>query len=173
MIYPKKINAKKSEVIIRNCAIVSIVTAIVLVIINKILTPQMHWAALCNAKNINIAAHVLIQTVAISVLAWYIDHLLGAKGWSLNVAIPILIIIANTTMLVLTIVSSRRYVRYAIYQLIILMFSVLPIIFIYEHMIQDRMLSYVAIGISMLNFILTLVLSASDVKDEIIRKFHT
>ena len=153
MIYPKKINAKKSEVIIRNCAIVSIVTAIVLVIINKILTPQMHWAALCNAgiiylwitvmysinKNINIAAHVLIQTVAISVLAWYIDHLLGAKGWSLNVAIPILIIIANTTMLVLTIISSRRYV----------------------------------IGISILNFILTLVLSASDVKDEIIRKFHT
>ncbi|MEG1142425.1 MAG: DUF6320 domain-containing protein, partial [Clostridia bacterium] len=112
------------------------------------------------------------QTIAISILTAYIDHILGFKGWSLSIAIPIIIIVANTTMLVLTIVSSKRYIRYTIYQLVIVLFSILPIVFIYENMIKYKILSYIAEGVSILNFILTICLCTKDVKDEIVRKFH-
>ena len=186
MIYPKKINARKTNIILNLFAIVSVLIAILLIIINKLTTPNIHWAALSNAgiiylwitviysinKNINIAAHVMIQTFAIALLNLYIDYKLGMDGWSLSISIPIIIIIANVTMLFLTIVSSRRYIRYAIYQLIILGFSTLPAIFIYENMVHNRVLSYVATGIVAINFIITICLSASDVKDEVIRKFH-
>ncbi len=186
MIYPKKISAKKTEKLLKYLILLSVAIAILLVIINKLTTPKIHWAAICNAgiiyawitvmysinKNINIAGHVMIQTIALSLLALYVDYALGNKGWALNIAIPIAIIIANTTMFFLTIVSSRRYIRYAIYQLIILIFSILPIIFIYEGMVKNIMLSYTAIGISFANFIITMLLSANDVKDEIVRKFH-
>lgn len=73
MIYPQKINAHKSNIIIRSLLIASILLGIILVVINKLTTPNIHWAAMCNAgiiytwvtviysinKNINIAGHVL------------------------------------------------------------------------------------------------------------------
>ena len=83
-----------------------------------------------------------------------------------------MIMIANMTMLVLTIVSYKKYIKYVIDQLMIVFFSMLPIVFVTEHMVQDKTLSVIASGISVLNFVLCLALCAKDVKEEIIRKFH-
>ena len=186
MLYPQKLSSKKSNTLINTFLISSIIIAIILIIINKLTTPQIHWAALANSgiiytwltvwysinKNTNIAAHVMIQTIAISILTTFIDYRIGFKGWSFEISIPIIIIIANITMLILTIVSHRRYIRYAIYQLVICIFSLLPLYFIYEHFIYQFVLSYVAIGISVINFLLTIILCAKDVKEAIVRKFH-
>ena len=186
MLYPKKLSSKKSNLLIKILLGVSLLIAIILTIINKRTTPKIHWAVLTNSgiiyawitviysinKRTNIAGHVMIQAIAISILTTYIDYSLGFKGWSLEISIPIIIIIANVTMLVLTIVRHRKYVRYAIYQLIICIYSLIPIYFMKENLIDYYILSYVAIGISIINFILTIILSARDVKDAIIRKFH-
>lgn len=186
MLYPKKLSSKKSNLLIKILLGVSLIMAIILTIINKLTTPEVHWAALANSgiiytwitviysinKRINIAGHVMIQAITISLLTTYIDYNLGFKGWSLEISIPIIIMIANVTMLVLTIVSHRKYVRYAIYQLVICIYSLIPIYFIQEELIDNYILSYVAIGISIVNFILTIILSARDVKEAVIRKFH-
>lgn len=186
MIYPEKIKAKKSDKIIKILMCVSVGIAFILLLINKITTPNIPWAALANAgilyswvvvvysikKNINIAGHVLLQTIALSFLTVYIDYKLGMKGWAINIAIPIMIMIANLTMLVLTIVSYKKYMKYAIYQLVIVLFSMIPVILVTEHIVQDKTLSVIASGISILNFIICLILSAKDVKETIIRKFH-
>ena len=169
MIYPKKLSSKKGELILKICIISSILMARVLFIINKALTPQIPWAALTNAgivyiwvtvlyainKNINIAGHVLVQTIVISILSIYIDYMLGFRGWSINIAIPILIIISNITMLVLTIVSHKKYIKYAIYQLVIVIFSMIPVVLMHENYINNKVLTIVATGISILNLILT------------------
>ena len=186
MIYPQKINAKKNNLIIKIAIIISVAIGITLVVINKLTTPKLHWAGLANAgiiytwvtviysinKNVNIAGHVLIQTIAISILTIYIDYKTGFKSWSIDIAIPIIIMISNLTMLILTIVSHKKYIKYAIYQLIIVLFSMLPIFFIYEKIVQNKVLSIVASGISILNFALCLALCSKDIKEEIIRKFH-
>ncbi len=186
MLYPKKLSSKKSNLLIKILLGVSLIMAIILTIINKFTTPEVHWAALANSgiiyawitiiysinKRTNIAGHVMIQAIVISLLTTYIDYNLGFKGWSLEISIPIIIIIANVTMLVLTIVSHRKYVRYAIYQLVICIYSLIPIYFIQKEFINHYVLSYVAIGISIVNFILTIILSARDVKEAVIRKFH-
>lgn len=186
MIYPQKIKAKKSDKIIKILIGVSVGVALLLWMINHLTTPKIPWAALTNIgilyswitviysikKNINIAGHVLLQTIAISILTVYIDYKLGFKGWSVNIAIPIMIIVANITMLVLTIVSYKKYIKYAIYQLMIVLFSMLPVVLITEHIIQDKTLSAIASGVSILNFVICLVLCAKEVKEAIIRKFH-
>ena len=186
MLYPKKLSSKKSNLLIKILLGVSVLIVYILILINQLTTPNIHWAAIVNAgiiytwvtviysinKRTNIAGHVMIQAIAISILTMYIDYILGFKGWSLEISIPIIIMMANMTMLVLTIVSHRKYVRYAIYQLVICIYSLLPIYFMKENMINNLVLSYVAIGISILNFILTIFLSARDVKEAIIRKFH-
>ena len=75
-------------------------------------------------------------------------------------------------MLILTIVSHKKYIRYAIYQLIIVLLSMIPVILITEKLVEEPILGIVATGVSILNLIITLVLSARDVKEAIIRKFH-
>ena len=186
MLYPKKLNSKKRNLLIKILLGVSVGIAVILTIINKLTIPEIHWAALANSgilyawitakysidKRTNIAGHVMIQAIAISLLTVYIDYNLGFRGWSLEISIPIIIIIANVTMLVLTIVSHRKYMRYAIYQLVICIYSLIPLYFMQKDMIDHYVLSYVAIGISIVNFILTIILSARDVKEAIIRKFH-
>lgn len=49
MIYPKKVNASKGEIITRIMLAISIIVAIVLTIINKITNPNIPWAALANS----------------------------------------------------------------------------------------------------------------------------
>lgn len=186
MLYPQKLNRKKSDLIIKIMMSVSVGIALLLILINHLTTPKVHWAGLANAgiiytwitviyainKNTNIAAHVLLQTIAISVLTVYIDYKTGMKGWSFNLAIPIIIIVANVTMFILTIVSHKKYIRYSIYQLIICVLSLIPIFFVHEKLAKNVIMSYVASGVSVVNFGLTICLCARDVKDEIVRKFH-
>lgn len=186
MIYPKKLSSKKGELVLKIIFIISILIAILLVIINKSTTPNTSWAAIANGgiiyvwvivlysinKNVNIAGHVMVQTIAISLLTLFIDYKLGFNGWSINISIPIIIIIANITMLILTIVSHKKYIKYAIYQLVIVLFSTIQGILLGEDIIRNKTLSIVASGISIINLVITLCLSASDVKDAIIRKFH-
>ncbi len=187
MIYPKKINASKGEIITRIMLAISIIVAIVLTIINKITNPNIPWAALANSgiiyiwiitiysihRNINIAGHVVLQTIAVSILTVFIDYKIGFRGWSLSLAIPIILIIANLAMLILTIVSHKKYLRYAIYQLFILIFSILPAILIGERIVKEPIMGIIATGISILNLIITIILSAKDLKEAIKRKFHT
>ena len=186
MIYPQKLNSKKNNLILKFGLLISVIVAILLVVINKLTTPQIPWSAIANGgiiyvwivlfysikKNINIAGHVLLQTITISLLTVFIDHKLGFKAWSIDIAIPILVIISNITMFVLTIVSYKKFIKYAICQLIIVLFSVLPVIFVTENMVQNKVLSIIASGISVVNLGLSLILCARDVKDAVIRKFH-
>lgn len=186
MIYPKKLSSRKKDLIFKILLLSSIILGIILIIINKLTTPRVPWAALANAgivyvwitvfysikKNTNIAGHVMIQAIAIALLTIYIDYELGFMKWSINIAVPIIIMIANVTMLILTIVSYKKYIKYAIYQLIIVLFSMIPVILISENIIENKVLSIVASSISILNLVFTLILSARDVKDAVIRKFH-
>ena len=186
MIYPQKLNSRKSNLIIKLGLLISIIIAIILVIINKLTTPEIGWAAITNGgiiyvwivlfysikKRINIAGHVLLQTIIISILVVFIDYKLGFKTWSISIGIPIMVMISNITMFVLTIVSHKKFIKYAIYQLTILIFSLLPIIFITENIVQNKILCIVSIGISLLNLVLTLMLCAKDVREAIIRKIH-
>ncbi len=186
MLYPNKLNRKKGEFIIKILIGVSIIIAVLLIIINKTCTPYVRWAGLANAgiiyiwitvlysvnRNTNIAAHVLLQMVAISILTRYIDYKIGSKGWSYTYAIPIVIIVANITMFVLTIISHKKYIRYAIYQLLVCLFSILPIYIIYENLSKNLVMSYIAMGVSIVNLILTICLCARDLGDAIVRKFH-
>ena len=113
-----------------------------------------------------------MHTISISLLNIYIDYRLGFSQWSLNIAIPIIIIIANITMLVLTIVSHKQFIKYAIYQLIIVCISIIPIIFVTENIVQNKILSIVAIFISVIDLLVSVSLCTKDLKETVIRKFH-
>lgn len=186
MIYPQKISSKKTDVIINLLLIFSIIIGVVLILINKLTTPEIHWAAIANSgiiyvwavviysikRRTNIAGHVLIQTLLASIITMYIDMQLGFIGWSIYLANPIILFVANITMLILTAISYEKYIKYAIYQLVIVIFSLIPLWLIMGNIIELRVLNRIAVEVSILNLIVSLILCAEDIKDAIVRKLH-
>lgn len=186
MIYPKKITSKKSDLIINSLLIFSILVGGILILINKLTTPNIHWAAMANGGIIyvwltamyaikrrnNIAGHVLIQTILMLLLTTYLDWRIGFQGWSIYLASPIILFIANITMLILTAISYEKYIKYAVYQLGIVIISLTPLWLILNNIIEMRFLNRIAIEVSILNLIITLIFCANDIKDVIIRKMH-
>lgn len=186
MIYPQKLSSKKSEIVINILLGCSLFLGIIMILINKFLNPNIPWAAITNAgivytwitviysikRNTNIASHVLLQMIAISILVYFIDYRLGFSGWSSYIAIPIILIIANITMLVLSIVSHKKYARYAIYQLIIVLLSLLPLILATKGTMKFEILNLCALIISLVNFSISLVLSYKEFYNALKCNFH-
>ena len=186
MIYPSKIKAKKSEKIIQIILIISIVIVVLLKIINNLTLPNIPWSSFVNSgiiyiwiaviysirKNINIAGNILLELIVISGIVLYIDKEMNFIGWSLRLAIPIAIGTANMTMLILTIINYKKYIKYAIYQLVIILYSVIVTISLIIYLTEHRFFCISALIITGVNLIMSLVLSHKDIKEVIIRKFH-
>ena len=165
---------------------ISIAIALILIVINRLTTPQIQWAELANCGIIyiwftviysikngtNVAGHVLIQTILTSIVMLYIDKTIGFRGWSVYIGIPIALIVANITMLILTMISYKKYIKYAIYQLMIVVISLMPIILVIKKIIELKFLIRTAMEVSMLSLIISIALCYKDMKEAIIRKLH-
>ena len=186
MLYPQKINAKKTDFIIKVAILASFIFGIMLVLINRIFTPEIRWAGYCNAgiiyvwitvlyslkKNVNIASHLFTQMVALSALCVYFDIRMGFQAWSINYAIPLIVIATNIAMLILSIANFRNYVRYAFFQVLIVLLSLIPIFLVYENWVNDKAFSIFASCLSLFNLIISLLFHFKDIKTELARQFH-
>ena len=186
MIYPKKIKSKKINAFLKIFTYSLILLSVILLVINKLTTPNVYWSALCIfgfiyidltvrysiTKTRNIAEHVMIQTILLAALLIFIDYRIGYSGWSLNIALPILIIISNIAMFVITIVSYKHYEKYAISQLIIVLLSLSMIYLVYKGYANANVLINISVIISIFNFQVSLILCHRDFKEEIIKKFN-
>lgn len=186
MIYPHKISSKKGESIITMLLILSVILGIVLVVLNKILSSHIPWSAITNAGiiyiwitvmyslkwNTNIASHVLVQMIALSGLIFFIDNRLGFEGWSIEIGIPIILSIANVTMLILSIVTYKRYGKYVIYELFIVILSMFPIWISNKTNVSLNTFQIVAISISIMSFVLSFILSSKEYYRSLKSSFH-
>ena len=187
-LYPKVRNVKKGNIAIKIMIIISIVVALTCGIINLCTSTKYLWCLIVIAgiiyswvtviysihRNINIASSVMIQLIAISLLNICIDYIIGYKGWAINLAIPIIIIIANITILILTIVSISRYYKYAVYQLIIFVFSILPLVIYmaFEGIITTPIFTIISTSIAVFTFIISLILCGRNIIEELDRRLH-
>ena len=186
MIYPKKISSKKVDVFLNIFRLVMIVISVVLLVINYLTTPNIYWSHLCICGFLysyltvrysmsitrNISGYVTIQTILLVLAFHFIDYRIGYTGWSVNITLPIIIIIANITMFILTIINFKNYGKYAINQLIIVLLSLSTIYFVHKGGINNNALIRISIIISIFNFLVSLILCYKDFKEEIIRKLN-
>ena len=186
MIYPQKISSRTSEIIIKSLLLFFVVLSITLFIINKMVNPEIPWSPIVNAgivytwitviysikRNTNLAAHVLLQLFAISCLVIYIDNKLNFTGWSIYIGIPIILIIANIIMLILSIVTYKKYFKYVIYQLIIVILSCVPTILGFNKIINIKVLQIIATSISCLNLFVSLGLNYKAFYKSLESNFH-
>ena len=187
-LYPKVRNVKTGNIAIKIMAIISIIVSITCTIINLCTTTKYLWCLIVMIgivyswvtviysvkRNVNIASSVVVQIIAISVLTLCIDYILGYQGWAINLAIPIIITIANITILILTVVSIHKYYKYAVYQLIISVLSFIPLIiyFSFDGVITKPIFTMISTWIAVFTFIFSLVLCGKNIIQELDRRLH-
>ena len=80
--------------------------------------------------------------------------------------------VSNLAMSIITMIKYKKYVKYAIYEMLILLISVLINLVIIAIFKEKIVLNIIALGITTLNFIIVLMLSAKTLKIELQKKFH-
>lgn len=186
MLYPNIINIKKSHIVLKILLSISAACIVICFVINKLFTPQIKWSFLVTlgiiytwitvlysiSKNRNIASHVLLQTIIVLILTFLIDEIIGYRGWSINIGMPIIIGISNITMFILTIVSRKHYFKYGLYQIILSIISILVIILL----ISKAKYKIISVSITSIITVITLILSIAlcgkDLKEKLYRVFH-
>ena len=187
-LYPKIRNVKNGNIAIKIMITISFLVAIICVIVNLCTTRDLWWSLIVIAgiiyswitvsyslhRNINIASSVMVQSIAISLLTLCIDYVIGYSGWAINVSIPIIISVANITILVLTIVSVHRYYRYVIYQLIIFVLSLIPLFIEMwgTGIIYWPIFTIISSGITVFTFLLSAILCGKSMIEELNRRLH-
>lgn len=188
ILYPKVRNVKRGSLAVRIMMIISIVIASITVVVNICTNTRYLWCLIVIAgiiyswitaiysvhRNINIGSSVTLQFIIISLLTLFIDYVFDYKGWAINLAIPIIIMIANITMLILTIVSVNRYYKYAIYQLIIFIFSIIPLIIYlcFDNIVTVPIFTIISTSIALFIFITSLILCGKNILEELDRRLH-
>lgn len=186
MLYPKLNHVKRNNIILIISIAISIILIDVLLLINVLVDKTNHWSLLCVAgilyvygtiiytkkRNINIASNVFIQCLLVSLLIIAIDYFIGFSGWSLNVSIPIVVIVANSTLMILTIVSRKRYMKYAMYHVLTFLFSMIPLILMFIGIIQNKVLTIVSSSIAAFSLLLTIILCGRAMWIETKKRLH-
>ena len=186
MLYPKLNNVKRNNIILIISIAISIILIDVLLLINVLVDKTSHWSLLCVAgilyvygtiiytkkRNINIASNVFVQCLLVSLLIIAIDYFIGFSGWSLNISIPIVVIVANSTLMILTIVSRKRYMKYAMYHVLTFLFSMIPLVLMFMGIIQNKVLTIVSSSIATFSLLLTIILCGRAMWIETKKRLH-
>jgi ribosomal protein L40E len=174
------------SVAIKILLLISVTLSIISVIINFYTTRNIPWSLICIAviiycwfttlysikKDINIASHLFVQTICLSIVSVIVDNVLGYIGWSVNIAIPLIILISNIAIFIVLITNYKRYIKYILYHLGIFVLSFTPIILYLLNVSTSFSLMLISTIISFLSFFSIIVFYGKDLQNELKKTFH-
>lgn len=186
-LYPEVVfDVHKYHILIRLFLFISVVTGAVLVAVNVMNYHGIWWSGIALAailyaimtltysvqRSTNPAAKIMVQTLAAQLAAVWIDYLLGYEGWSVNYALPGILLVAECSMLVLQIVNFMNWQSYILFQIEYIVLSAVPALLSIWHIITKPMMTYLALGCSLFIFAGTMIFGDKKAKNELIRRFH-
>lgn len=129
----------------------------------------MRFAVLHNA---GYRAKLILQAISSILFVILIDWSVGYTGWSLNYVLPAGILVLDLTIVILMIVNNRNWQSYMLFQIFMILWSLVPIIFYYFHMVTKPNLSIIALICSTCLFFGTLIIGGRRASTELKRRFH-
>lgn len=186
MLYPKIANIKKSREVTNILMIISIFLSVVLIVINFLFSSKLNWSIVVISsvvylwfsiiyaldKSVNLASYIFFQMIGDSVLIFIIDYFFGFKKWSLSIGIPIVILVCNLTMVIITMIKYKKYMKYAFYEILIILFSIIYDIIISMASIHSPLLNIITLWVCITNLSFVLIFNHEVLKVELEKKFH-
>lgn len=116
------------------------------------------------------------KTVVLTILAVLvvvgIDWVVGYRGWSVNYALPSGIMLIDVGILVCMIINHRNWQSYMMWQIFMILCSLIPLILQVAGVITAPLLSLIAFAVSVFLFLGTLIIGDRRARVELKRRFH-
>lgn len=114
---------------------------------------------------------VILAAIAL-VMMVLIDFLIGYHGWSVNYVLPAGVITLDIGIIVLMIINRRNWQSYLMWQILMILVSVMLGIFVWLNIITAPHLTGVAILFSVFLFLGTVIIGDRRARVELKRRFH-
>ncbi len=101
-----------------------------------------------------------------------IDIVLGFQGWSVEYVLPGSVALAGIGTLVLMFVDLKNWQNYMMYQIIIILYSLLPLLLCFLGINKHLTLSGFAVALSLFLFLSTIIIGDRKATQELKRRFH-
>lgn len=186
-VYPQVVGSRlKWDTLLRFFLLFSVLCEGILVTINTITFKGYWWSFICGGAIIfsyisfkrwtrNYSGHVqniLIEFLGACFLSVLVDYVLGYRGWSVNYAIPCALMLSEIAAVILMILFINSWHRYVSLLLFDLVFSFLMVIMVSVGIVTWPVLTFIAAGVSIIIFALTLIMGGRKAENELKRRFR-
>ena len=115
---------------------------------------------------------VVVLTAMAILMMVAIDFLAGYHGWALNYVLPSGIILIDAGIILLMIVNHRNWQSYLMWQITMILFSLIPVLFAVFGIITEPLSSGLAMAFSVALFLGTVIIGDRRARVELKRRFH-
>lgn len=123
-------------------------------------------------RRASLAGILVRQSIGAQILLVLIDYMTGFRGWSVNYAIPSLILFEVIAIVFLILINRLNWQSYFMYQIAITIFSFIPLILWAAGWITSPMMSVITVILSVSVLLITVILGDRSVKKELKRRFY-
>ncbi len=118
-----------------------------------------------------IAKTVVLTSIAVIMLV-AIDFSVGYNGWSVNYAFPSGILLIDAGTLILMAVNRKNWQSYLMLQIFMVLCSIVAIILNLVHIVTDPIVSIVALDVSVILLLGTVIIGGRRARVELKRRFR-
>ena len=115
---------------------------------------------------------IIVLTLIAILMVVAIDFVVGYRGWSVNYALPSAILLVDAGILVLMCINRRNWQSYRMWQIFMILCSVVPLVLYAVGIVTAPILALLAFAFSTALFLGTLIIGDRRARTELRRRFH-
>ena len=114
---------------------------------------------------------LIMGGVAVPILI-AVDYIIGYNGWSVNFVFPAIILAIDAAIAVLMIVNHKNWQSYIMWQIVMIIASLIPFILSFVGVVTVPTVANVALAVSFFLFLGTMIIGDRRARVELKRRFH-
>lgn len=185
--YPNvRMMSRKLMLISRIYLFCAIITEVILVYINIESDSQTWWSLIVGFSLLYIymlirfailgksgyKSKISILTVIAILMSVAADFVVGYQGWAVNYVLPSGILFIDAGILVMMVVNRRNWQSYMMWQLLMILCSIIPLVFSLVGIATSPLYGLLAFAASVFLFLGTLIIGDRKARTELKRRFH-
>lgn len=164
----------------------AILTEVLLIYLNIANESEMYWSAITGLAlfygymllryailgKSGYKSKIIVSTLIGILMMVAIDFVVGYRGWSLNYVLPSAILLIDVSILVLMFCNRRNWQSYMMWQIFMILCSIVPLILYALGIVTTLILGGIAFAFSTFLFLGTLIIGDRRARTELKRRFH-
>ena len=101
-----------------------------------------------------------------------VDFVLGYKGWSLGVGMPVIVLVLDVIIIICMIINRQNWESYLLLQIFCVILGIVQMLLYFTKVLQSPVLPWTSFLVSLILFTSSVVIGDRKARNELKRKFY-